>query len=388
MEYRRFGRTEFQMPVISCGGMRYQQSWKGNDEVTEESQRNLEACITKALEVGVTHFETARGYGTSEVQLGRILPNLPRDRILVQTKVNPMPELEKFKHIFEKSFGLLNLDYLDLFSFHGINDAESLDNALSAMDTVQAWKKEGRIRSIGFSTHGSCEAITKAIETDLFDHVNLHWYYIFQENWPAIEAATRHDMGVFIISPNDKGGLLHKPSEKLVELCDPLHPMVFNGLFCLSHPEVHTLSCGVARPSDFDIHMETVAHLGKADELVRPIIERLEAELAGTFGEKWAASWSEGLPNWQDTPGQVNMRWILRLRNLAVAYDMQEYGKMRYNMLGNGGLWFPGNNADKVQELDFSNCLKASPHADAVPMALAEAHDLLAGEESKRLQES
>lgn len=388
MEYRRFGRTEFQMPVISCGGMRYQQSWKGSEEVTEESQQNLEACIRKALELGITHIETARGYGTSEMQLGRILPKLPRDQILVQTKVNPIPEVEKFKHVFEKSFGLLKLDYLDLFSFHGISNAESLEHALRSMDTVQAWKKEGRIRSIGFSTHGSCEAITKAIETDLFDHVNLHWYYIFQENWPAIEAATRHDMGVFIISPNDKGGLLHKPSEKLVELCEPLHPMVFNGLFCLSHPQVHTLSCGVKRPSDFDIHMETVARLAQADDLIRPIIERLEAELAGTLGEEWAASWSEGLPDWEDTPGQVNIRWILRLRNLAVAYDMQEYAKMRYNMLGNGGPWFPGNNADKVQELDFSNCLKASPHADAIPMALAEAHDLLAGEKSKRLQES
>lgn len=388
MEYRRFGRTEFQMPVISCGGMRYQQSWKGSEEVTEESQQNLEACIRKALELGITHIETARGYGTSEMQLGRILPKLPRDQILVQTKVNPIPEVEKFKHVFEKSFGLLKLDYLDLFSFHGISNAESLEHALRSMDTVQAWKKEGRIRSIGFSTHGSCEAITKAIETDLFDHVNLHWYYIFQENWPAIEAATRHDMGVFIISPNDKGGLLHKPSEKLVELCEPLHPMVFNGLFCLSHPQVHTLSCGVKRPSDFDIHMETVARLAQADDLIRPIVERLEAELAGTLGEEWAASWSEGLPDWEDTPGQVNIRWILRLRNLAVAYDMQEYAKMRYNMLGNGGPWFPGNDADKVLELDFSSCLEASPHADAIPMALAEAHDLLAGEKSKRLQES
>ena len=102
MEYRRFGRTEFQMPVISCGGMRYQQSWKGSDEVTEESQQNLEACIRKALELGITHIETARGYGTSEMQLGRILPKLPRDQIRVQTKVKPIPEVEKFKHVYVK----------------------------------------------------------------------------------------------------------------------------------------------------------------------------------------------------------------------------------------------------------------------------------------------
>ena len=73
---------------------------------------------------------------------------------------------------------------------------------------------------------------------------------------------------------------------------------------------------------------------------------------------------------------------------VVVAWDGFHAGKMRYNMLGNGGHWFPGNKAEKVQELDLSTCLKDSPHAEAIPIALAEAHDLLSGEESKRLQES
>ena len=74
--------------------------------------------------------------------------------------------------------------------------------------------------------------IVKTIETDRFDYVNLHWYYINQVNWPAIEAAQRQDMGVFIISPSDKGGKLYEPPPKLVELCKPLSPMQFNDLFC------------------------------------------------------------------------------------------------------------------------------------------------------------
>jgi len=385
MQYRRFGRTGIQIPVISCGGMRYQQSWKGSDEVTDESQKNLEACIERALELGVNHIETARAYGTSEVQLGKVLPKFPREDLLVQTKVGPMADVEKFKATFEKSIRLLNMDYLDIFSFHGVNNAQSLENAKACMDTVQKWKQEGRIRSIGFSTHGSCESIVNAIETDLFDHINIHYYYIFQENLPALEAAARHDMGVFIISPNDKGGMLYKPSEKLVSLCEPLHPMVFNGLFCLSHPQIHTLSCGAARPSDFDIHMEMVSLLGNAEEVIQPIVKRLEAEMENTFGAIWAESWLEGLPDWDTTPGELNMRWILRLRNLAVAYDMLEYAKTRYNMLGNGGPWVPGNTAGEVDKIDLSECLASSPNAEAVPKALAEAHELLVGKPGKRL---
>ena len=82
------------------------------------------------------------------------------------------------------------------------------------LDVVRKFQRQGRIRHVGFSTHGPTEVIVKAIGTNQFDYVNLHWYYINQLNWAAIEAATRHDMGVFIISPSDKGGQLLQSTAK------------------------------------------------------------------------------------------------------------------------------------------------------------------------------
>ncbi len=91
MKYRRFGRTGLQMPVFSCGGMRYQFKWQDVPpaEVPPDNQANLEATIERALELGINHIETARGYGSSEMQLGNILPRLPREKMIVQTKVAP-----------------------------------------------------------------------------------------------------------------------------------------------------------------------------------------------------------------------------------------------------------------------------------------------------------
>src|SRR5204862_4521413 len=91
MKYRRFGRTEIQMPVISCGGMRYQHKWQDVDpkEIPPDNQANLEACIHRAVELGINHIETARGYGSSEMQLGHVRPKLPREKIIVQTKIAP-----------------------------------------------------------------------------------------------------------------------------------------------------------------------------------------------------------------------------------------------------------------------------------------------------------
>ncbi|MGK4001796.1 aldo/keto reductase [Sorangium sp. So ce1036] len=391
MLYRRFGRTEIKMPVLSCGGMRYQHSWTDKDDIPAEGQRNVEACIARALELGINHIETARGYGTSEEQLGRILPKLPRERIIVQTKVSPDADPRKFLETFERSMERLRLDHVDLFAIHGVNDATRLEWSVrkgGCLDAALELKRQGRVRAVGFSTHGPLRVILAMIEDGRFDYVNLHWYYVNQLAWPAIQAATARDMGVFIISPTDKGGRLHEPSDKLARLCAPLSPIVFNDLFCLARPEVHTISIGAARPSDFDEHMKVLPLL--ADEraargALEPIARRLDEELVRVLGREWIETWQVGLPEWESVPGHVNVREILRLYNLARALDMTAYGKARYNLLGNGDHWFPGNRADRVQELDLASALARSPQRHRIPGVLAEAHALLAGEEVRRL---
>ena len=393
MHYRRFGRTELPMPVFSCGGMRYQHQWQDTsfDQIPEANQKQLEACIYRSLELGINHIETARGYGTSEMQLGKVLPKISRERLIVQTKVSPNSDSLKFKQDFDQSLAYLQLDHIDLFAIHGINNDQDLENTIKpggCLAVAKQLKAEGKVRFIGFSTHGPTEVIIKAIETDEFDYVNLHWYYINQNNWPAIAAATRHDMGVFIISPSDKGGQLYNPPEKLVNLCSPLSPIVFNNLFCLSHPQVHTLSIGASKPTDFDEHLKTISLLDRWDEILPPIQQRLEQELINCFGENWAKTWNIGLPRQEETPNNINIPVILWLRNLAIAYDMIDYAKMRYNLLGNGGDWFPGKKAEAVENIDLSQCLVNSPHADKIPQILAETHQLLQGETLLRLSKS
>jgi predicted aldo/keto reductase-like oxidoreductase len=393
MLYKRFGRTEIQMPVFSCGGMRYQYKWQDviPEEIPRDNQENLEAVIRRSVELGINHIETARGYGTSEMQLGKILPQFPREKLIVQTKVSPVADPQEFRKTFEKSLAYLQLDYVDLFSLHGINNAEIWDYSIregGCLEVAKQLQSEGKIKFIGFSTHGPTDIILQAINSNQFDYVNLHWYYINRQNWAAIEAANKLDMGVFIISPSNKGGLLYQPSERLVDLCAPLSPMVFNDLFCLSHPQVHTLSIGAAKSTDFDEHLKTLELLDNAAEILPPIISRLESEAINILGEDWVKTWEINLPTWEETPGEVNMQVILWLLNLALAYDMIDYGKMRYNLLGQADHWFPGNRADKLDELDLRECLINSPQAEKIPQMLAKAQDILGSAEIKRLSQS
>jgi len=394
MKYRRFGRTNLQMPVISCGGMRYQHSWKDEEVggITPEGQANLEACIHRALELGINHIETARGYGTSEVQLGKVLPRLPREDIIVQTKVSPCADPKEFRATFEQSMKNLQLDYVDLFSLHGVNNEEVLDFGMrrgGCLDVARQLQKEGRVRFIGFSTHAVPRVITAAIESGEFDYVNLHWYFVNPLNWNAVLAATKHNMGVFIISPNDKGGMLQNRPVKMAGMCAPLTPMQFNDLYCLARPEVHTLSCGAARPTDFDEHVEALRFYERAAETIAPMEQQLREEMERVLGADWCARWTEGLPEFSEAPYHVNILEILRLWTYAKSLDLHEWARMRYNLLSNAGHWFPGEMANKVEdEQKVLAAVAQSPFAARIPEILREAHELFYTEPKKRLSQS
>ena len=72
MQYRRFGRTNLKMPILSLGGMRFQKSWDQLDlsEISSQEQNKVENILGMANKYGLCHIETAKYYGTSEMQLG------------------------------------------------------------------------------------------------------------------------------------------------------------------------------------------------------------------------------------------------------------------------------------------------------------------------------
>lgn len=390
---RRFGRTGIDLPVLTCGGMRFQQSWNAGDVVSESNQSNLEATLDHALSLGMNHIETARGYGTSEKQVGSFLQHIPRHQYVLQTKVAPSEDPDQFERDVFDSLSRLRVSYVDLLSIHGINDDTTLAYALrdgGCLSRALELKQRGLVRYVGFSTHAPERVILSAIYDGRFDYVNLHYYWAFQQNLRALRAASARDMGILIISPNDKGGRLYEPPEKLLRLTAPLSPMVYNDWFCLAHPEISTLSIGASKPSDFDEHVHAVMSftqsLSDVRQIIAPIEARLTAEYERVLGREWATTWQVGLPSYDAVPGQINVQEILRLYNLAKAFDMLAYGQMRYNLLENGGHWFPGKPAVGFDDAAITSALADSPHAERIPELLRDAHRLLVGAKQKRLQ--
>ncbi len=363
MIYRRFGKTELSMPVLSFGCMRSMYTW--NDEkheaIPEHSNKQLRALIEQALSHGITHIETAHIYGSSERQLGTILPDLKRNDYILQTKILPCEDSEKFTANVKQSMKRLGVDRLDLLALHGINDHRSLwyscrkNGCLEAARRLQAC---GLVDHIGFSGHGPSDIIINCLEFedfDGFDYFNLHWYYIFDVNHRALDCAADRDIGTFIISPSDKGGYLHTPSQILSKLCTPLSPMQFNDLYCLFHKNIHTISIGAVSPDQFAEHLEILPYLEKGsrkevDRIDHLLSSRMEKQ---TGAKRPDAHWDD-IPPWDQIPGYVNLRLILWLYNLYRGWGMEKYSRDRYAKLDRGSAWVPGCSGKNAEKIDFS----------------------------------
>ena len=132
MQYRRFGRTNLEIPVLSLGGMRFQKSWDQLDfsEISNEEQNNVENILNLASQYGLSHVETAKYYGTSEMQLGMGFKNTKKIPNIIQTKIPPNSDPKVFERDVMTSIEKLKVKRIDLLAIHGINTNEHLSQAI------------------------------------------------------------------------------------------------------------------------------------------------------------------------------------------------------------------------------------------------------------------
>ena len=217
MNYRRFGRTGWQVSEIGYG-MWGMGGWTGSDD--EESQRSLQ----RAVDLGCNFFDTAWGYGEgkSEALLGELVRANPDKKLYTATKMPPMnmqwPSRREYtveecfppdhmQRYVEISLQNAGLSSFDLMQFHTWEDSWLADDGW--FQKLVDLKDQGLINAIGISINRwEPWNGVEAVNSGLIDAVQVI-YNIFDQNPDdeLIPACRQNDVGFIARVPFDEGTL-------------------------------------------------------------------------------------------------------------------------------------------------------------------------------------
>ena len=288
MQYRRFGRTGWQVSEIGYG-MWGMAGWTGSDDA-----QSLEA-MQLAVDLGCNFFDTAWAYGDghSEQLLGTLVRANPAKTIHTATKVPPKNRQwptrrgDRLDDVFpaayvreyaERSLANLGLPHVDLLQFHVWEDAWSGDERWQRV--VDDLRREGLVRAIGVSVNRwEPWNVMQTLRTGMVDAVQVIYNIFDQAPEDELFPLCRElDVGVIARVPFDEGsltGALTKETrwpkgdwrgtyfvpENLiptVERVDAIRPLVPAGMtmpelalrFILANPDVDVVIPGMRKPAN------------------------------------------------------------------------------------------------------------------------------------------
>jgi len=223
------------LPQLGVGGMRLP------TEASSETvcEKTVAQMVEYAFKNGINYFDTAFFYhaGQSEIVLGKVLANYPRDTWYLADKfpgnfiefkdgkfemdVSPMGMEPRTystpKEIFEHQLKTCGVDYFDFYMLHQVSESTYdlyTNEKAGIIDYLLEEKKAGRIKHLGMSSHGRYETIDKFLtKYDCIEFVMIQLNYLdwtLQEAGKKYEVLKKHKMPIFVMEPV-RGGLLAKP---------------------------------------------------------------------------------------------------------------------------------------------------------------------------------
>lgn len=222
MIYRNFKGK--QLPFLGLGCMRLPVI--DNDENNIDMDKAKE-MVSYAMEHGVNYFDTAWGYhgGNSEEAMGIILKEYPRDSYYVASKFPgyDLSNMDKVEEIFEQQLAKTGMEYFDFYMLHNVcelNVKQYLDDEkYGIMSYLLRQKELGRIKHLGFSTHGRLRTMRKFLDAVgqhmEFCQIQLNWLdWDFQKASEKVKLLTKRNIPIFVMEPLRGGRLALLPKDK------------------------------------------------------------------------------------------------------------------------------------------------------------------------------
>ena len=214
MKKMQLGATALKISEIGFGGI----------PIIQSTREEAISVVKHCFDLGITFFDTANMYPTSEEKIGTALKS-ERDKVVIATKTTQRDAKGATDHI-DLSLRQLQTSWIDVYQLHNVSNSETLERVLAPRGAYEAAVKardDGKIRVIGISSH-SIPTAMQALKTGLFQ--TLQFPFNFIESDPAKDLfplATQNKVGLIGMKPLG-GGLLDR-----ADLCFrflQLHPYV------------------------------------------------------------------------------------------------------------------------------------------------------------------
>jgi uncharacterized protein len=188
----RLGKTGLMVTQLGFGGIPIQRL----------NEKDAIAVVTKCLDLGINFIDTANAYSTSEERIGKAIAGR-KEGLILATKSTSRSREGIIKHL-EQSLKMLGVDCIDLYQFHNVSDARSLEIVLDPegprMELEKA-KKAGKIRHIGVTCH-QIDTAKKAVASDQFETVMFPFNFVTSEAMDELIPLSRaHDVGFITMKP-------------------------------------------------------------------------------------------------------------------------------------------------------------------------------------------
>ena len=295
------------------------------------------ALLRQAIDAGMTYIDTSRGYGDSEIKVGKALKDGYREKVILSTKWAPwVVKIEPddaptadctYKRIRE-SMSRLDVEYLDFYQVWSVLKPEHFEAAVAPggmVDGIRRAMGEGLVRHTGMTTHDKPENILDQLDrADWCEAILLSYNIMSQAYGEAIAKA--HEKGIATIVMNPvAGGILAEespilnrtiPGDDLVEVAHR---------YLKANPTIDTVLCGMTRPSDVTSTLANYAKPPLSDAECRSV-ERATATLS-----KEAMSFCTNCGYCKPCPQGLDIPGILGAVYLARLLEAPETGKSRYS---------------------------------------------------------
>ena len=297
MQTRRLGRIGHMSSVLMFGGA----------ALSQVSPEDADRSIRQALDAGINHFDTAAGYGESELHLGRWMPRI-HDRIFLATKTGDRAAADAYDSI-RRSLERLRVDSVDLIQLHSIGDLDDLAAATGPGGAVEALvraRDEGLVGGIGITGHGmQAPAVhLEALRRFPFDTVLTPFNYrlarepAYLRDFDALAAETRaRDVGLMVIKVAARNLWRRGEEHRYATWYEPLDVQELidaSVAFALARHEI----TGICTPGDVHLLPKFVEAERRRDTIG---VRQAEAAMAGV---------SEMEPPFVRVPGREVPDWL------------------------------------------------------------------------------